>query len=825
MEDINTVLCDAAEHSLKKIISKPRVSHKRKPKWYNESLLTMKKNLEIKHKLFEKYRSDPIIRGNFFSSLKQYRKMRKIRIREHRNEIIDKLDSMLENNPKKYWALLASLISNKDTSSVDSDIQPNQWYDYFRDLNKKQGQSCPELLDKLVEMEHTKIFSELDHIITIKEISNAISSLKNNKASSFDLILNEMLKYGQNFILKGLHRLFNLILSTGNFPTRWAKGIIVPLFKNGSKDDPSNYRGLTIGSNICKLFTKILNTRLNKFLEERNIICLEQIGFTRGMRTSDHMFVLKTLYDKYTQQGSKKLYSCFVDFRKAFDTVRHEELFYKLRVNGISDLFYNVIKNMYANIDLCVKTNTVHTTGNFQSFVGVRQGDNLSLNLFKIFINDLPTIFDASCKPVELEKNSFNCLMYADDVILLSETADGLQNCLSMLEKYCKQWGLEVNINKTKSLVFNKSGRLDPVKFLYNNNTIQNVRSYTYLGVSFSTSGNFKEAKYDLYRKGLKAYFKLRKSFEQYKPKIKTLLHVFDHTIKPVLLYGSEIWGIFGVKKFKKLKDVFFSKLCDDLLSEKLHIKMCKYLLEVPRFSTNIAVMGELGRYPLLLEVFFNMIKYWFRLSKLENCLAADAYIVSKRLHSENKTSWYSCIHEIFEYFNIKENSPNISKEILKSFHFKYNAIWGKRILDNRPDLPHGNKLRTYSLFKNIFCHEDYLKWGNYCQRRLITNFRISSHKLEIERGRYFNVPADQRTCKLCKLSVENEIHFLLECPELHVARQDTLTLIYEHFPNVRDLDNRSKFIWLMSAEDSFIYNKLYILLKDLYILRESKLK
>ena len=178
----------------------------------------------------------------------------------------------------------------------------------------------------------------------------------------------------------------------------------MPLFKNGSKDDPSNYKGLTIGSNICKLFTKILNTRLNKFLIERNIICVEQIGFTRGMRTSDHMFVLKTLYLKYTQQGSKKLYSCFADFRKAFDTFRHEELFYKLRVNGISDLFYNVIKNMYANIDLYVKTNPIYTTGNFQSFVGVRQGKNLKPNLFKIFINDLPTIFNANCKPVELEK-------------------------------------------------------------------------------------------------------------------------------------------------------------------------------------------------------------------------------------------------------------------------------------------------------------------------------------------------------------------------------------------------------------------------------------
>ena len=186
---------------------------------------------------------------------------------------------------------------------------------------------------------------------------------------------------------------------------------------------------------------------------------------------------------------------------------------------------------------------------------------------------------------------------------------------------------------------------------------------------------------------------------------------------------------------------------------------------------------------------------------------------------------WYSCVIELFEYFDINVNCHNVSKEMLKLFHSRYNVIWEKRILDNSQNLSYGNKLRTYSLFKNIFSHEDSLKWGNYSQRRLITNFRISSHKLEIERGRYFNVPADQRTCKLCKLSVENEIHFLLECPELLVARQNTLTLIYEHFSNVKDLDNTSKFIWLMSAEDSFIYDKLYILLKDLYTLRESKLK
>ena len=93
------------------------------------------------------------------------------------------------------------------------------------------------------------------------------------------------------------------------------------------------------------------------------------------------------------------------------------------------------------------------------------------------------------------------------------------------------------------------------------------------------------------------------------------------------------------------------------------------------------------------------MIKYWFRLSNLQNCLAADAYNVSQRLYIGSKTSWYSCVIELFEYFDINVNCHNVSKEMLKLFHSGYNVIWKKRILDNRQNLRYGNKLRTNSLF------------------------------------------------------------------------------------------------------------------------------
>ena len=676
------------------------------------------------------------------------------------------------------------------------------------------------LLDELKKLEGEKIYNELDYKISNKEISDAISTLKNGKASGYDIILNEMLKNSQGFLLDCLNKVFNTVLTSGSFPKIWAKGYIVPIFKNGSKDDPANYRGITIGSNLGKLFTKILNTRLEKYLCSRNIICPEQIGFSKGKRTTDHMFVLKILVDKYTQLGQKKLFSCFIDFKKAFDTVQHYGLLYKLRKAGISDHFYTVIKNMYQNTYLSVKVNNDFSTNWFSSKTGVRQGDNLSPTLFKLFINEIPSKFDSSCCPVDLDSKYINCLLYADDLILLSETADGLQHCLDILFSYCKKWGLEVNLKKSKVLVFNNTGRLMSTKFMYNSNYLENVRKYTYLGVSFSISGNFTDAKHELYCKGLKAFFKYLKCFDGHKPKLKTLIHVFDHTVKPILMYGSEIWGYFPSQKLIN-NDEYFYKLCSDNPIEKLHIKFCKYLLGVKKRSTNIAVTGELGRYPLFLEIIFNMIKYWIRLKSSDNILLKGAFSVSQALCNEGKQSWVDCIQTVFKYFNIDPNlvqnlKTNLKKYIFNKLHNKYNFHWQRKLSADKSKKHGGNKLRTYRRFKKKFCMEPYLLWGNNEQRTTITKFRISAHDLEIERGRYYGTEVDQRICKLCKTEVEDETHFLLQCPQLNTARNTILNDISLKYKNFNNLNTDSKFIWLMSSEDQFIFQKVYELLCSL---------
>ena len=168
--------------------------------------------------------------------------------------------------------------------------------------------------------------------------------------------------------------------------------MLCPIFKSSDPSKPENYRGIAINSCIKKLFNSILNKRLDKYLEKHNIINPCQIGFTSKSRTSDHMFVLKTLIYKYNSGKGGKLFACFVDFKKAFDKVIHSGIKYKLLKYNISGHFYKILSDMYSKSQLCVKIGN-YLTPNFNSSVGVGQGDALNPNLFKIFINDLPNIF------------------------------------------------------------------------------------------------------------------------------------------------------------------------------------------------------------------------------------------------------------------------------------------------------------------------------------------------------------------------------------------------------------------------------------------------
>ena len=157
---------------------------------------------------------------------------------------------------------------------------------------------------------------------------------------------------------------------------------------------------------------------------------------------------------------------------------------------------------------------------------------------------------------------------------------------------------MKINFDKTKCMVFNKTGRLLTSKCYIGEEKVENVRSYKYLGLIFTPSGEINSALDDLRERALKAYMcmkdKLGTCFNTY---LSDTIQLFDTLIKPILLYGSDFWGCLPLPKNNPI--------------ENLHLMFCKHLLGVQKHTTTNGVLLELGRIPLSIYAKTNAVKNW----------------------------------------------------------------------------------------------------------------------------------------------------------------------------------------------------------------------
>ena len=141
--------------------------------------------------------------------------------------------------------------------------------------------------------------------------------------------------------------------------------------------------------------------------------------------------------------------------------------------------------------------------------------------------------------------------------------------------------------------MFNKTGKMSKEEFSFEENKLEIVHSYRYLGLQFSSSGCFTLARENLYNKGLKAYFKLVKDILSFQPSVNTSIHIFDHTVKPVLLYGSEIWGALNPSSPRLRNDVSLDKIYQNLDPDKLDKKFCKFMLGANKKAKTLLYMQK----------------------------------------------------------------------------------------------------------------------------------------------------------------------------------------------------------------------------------------
>ena len=149
-----------------------------------------------------------------------------------------------------------------------------------------------------------------------------------------------------------------------------------------------------------------------------------------------------------------------------------------------------------------------------------------------------------------MDTMDINTIIWADDLVLLSENENDLRKMLQVLEMYCKDNKLTINCEKSKCMIFNKTGRLIRSNFSLNGKDLENVRSYKYLGFLFTPSGEITSGLHDLRDRAFKAFMKLKNNLGAFfKQNVNTTISLFDSMIKPILLYASDFWGCLKLPK------------------------------------------------------------------------------------------------------------------------------------------------------------------------------------------------------------------------------------------------------------------------------------
>ena len=529
-------------------VSKKEFKQKFKP-WVSNVILT---KISDKNKAFKRYLKAkvPSTKSDHLKTYKSLKNEITLLMRAGKKEYYKKYFSTNKNNIQKIWKGIKEIINIKSknydypTCLQDGDVTitdplaiSNSFNSYFTSiadniLKKRKYEGSKSFRDFLANrLTESFIFQDC----TENEIKTIISSFSVSTSSGPNSIPTKILLLLKDHICQPLHKIFNLSLRVGQHPDILKVSKTIPIFKKGSRLLVSNYRPISLLSNINKILEKIVHGQVYSFLEDSHCIYSFQFGF-RKKHSTNHALIEIT--ETIRQALDNKNFACgiFVDLQKAFDTVNHDILISKLDHYGIrgpaNDWFSSYLKD---------RTQFVSILG-FESDTkkilhGVPQGSVLGPLLFLIYINDLHFSI----------KNS-KVFHFADDTNLLNigKSPKSMQKQINADLKILYNWLLankiSLNSDKTEIIFFHKPGEKIPDLLIkMNGHRIFPSKYIKYLGVYLDETLNWGSHCCTLSKKLKRANGMLCKA-RHFVPKdeLKTLYYAI---FSSHLTYGSQIWG------------------------------------------------------------------------------------------------------------------------------------------------------------------------------------------------------------------------------------------------------------------------------------------
>jgi len=315
--------------------------------------------------------------------------------------------------------------------------------------------------------------------------------------------------------------------------------IWVPVYKNrGDKLQCKNYRGISLLCIGYKILTTVISNILRKYTEY--IIGEYQAGFRTGKSTADQIFTVKNLLEKAWEHNIE-IHQIFVDFQKAYDSIRGDKLYAIMAHFGIPNKLIRLTKATMENSTYYVKIGTIMTDC-FKVGTGLQQEDELAPNLYNIALEYVIRQLSVQTTQTVFHK-SVQLIGYADDMNIMGRTNKAISDVYDELEETAKEVGLIINVDKTKAMVQNwrlgKGGTLT-----VEDHKIEVVRRFKYLGTVINGSSDEMEEIRARILASNKAYSSLQTIFRSKQIHRNNKIKLSKTLIKPIFCYGSVIWTL-----------------------------------------------------------------------------------------------------------------------------------------------------------------------------------------------------------------------------------------------------------------------------------------
>ncbi|KAK3544182.1 hypothetical protein QTP86_006029 [Hemibagrus guttatus] len=393
-----------------------------------------------------------------------------------------------------------------------------RWKEYFEELMNEENER-----EKRVEGVNS-VEQKVDKIRK-DEVRKALKRMKSGMAVGPDDIPVEVWKCLGEAAVEFLASLFNRVLESERMPEEWRRSVLVPIFKNkGDVQSCSNYRGIKLMSHTMKVWERVVEARLRKVVE----ICEQQYGFMPRKSTTDAIFALRILMEKY-RDGQRELHGVFIDLEKAYDRVPREELWYCMRKSGVAEKYVRVVQNMYERSRTVVRC-AVGQTEEFNVEVGLHQGSALSPFLFAIVMDQLSE---------EVRQESPWTMMFADDIVICSESREQVEENLERWRFVLERRGMKVSRSKTEYMCVNEREGSGTVRL--QGEEVKKVQEFKYLGSTVQSNGECAKEVKKRVQAGWNGWRKVSGVLCDRKISARIKGKVYRTVVRPAMLYGLEI--------------------------------------------------------------------------------------------------------------------------------------------------------------------------------------------------------------------------------------------------------------------------------------------